>query len=356
MDLLILVPSNVTTINDSTFSNCTSLSTVTLEGVVDIGDSAFSRCSTLTDITLPNTLISIGSSAFNRISQDNIIIPISVTSIDINAFNNCNNLVIYCEASSKPSDWNNNWNPDNRPVVWGYYNPTTNLTFTLNDAQSGYLVSGNSNVKNLSKIVIPFEHNGKPVVQIANGAFNGYTQLEEIVIPYSIETIGVFTNVIDYKSPFQGSGLTSVVIPGSVKNWGLDIFRDCTDLAKITVEEGVTVLPGGFATNCTALNEVKLPSTLKTIAGSFVNVGLTELMLPDGLETISILAISGNNLRKIYIPASVITIDYPAIIDSTNVELRIYCKATSKPSGWVDNWTDCTNIIWNAEIEDYNKY
>ena len=49
-----------------------------------------------------------------------ITIPDSVTSIELYAFSGCNELTIYCEIASQPNGWNSNWNPDNRPVVWGY--------------------------------------------------------------------------------------------------------------------------------------------------------------------------------------------------------------------------------------------
>ncbi len=72
---------------------------VTYEGktysVTSISRSAFYGCSGLTSVTIPN----------------------SVTYIDGDAFANCENLTIYCEAESKPSGWNYDWNPDNRPVV-----------------------------------------------------------------------------------------------------------------------------------------------------------------------------------------------------------------------------------------------
>ena len=66
--------------------------------VVGIGNSAFSRCSSLTSV----------------------VIPEGVTSIGENAFRGCSSLTIYCEAKKKPEGWNDDWNPSDRPVVWGY--------------------------------------------------------------------------------------------------------------------------------------------------------------------------------------------------------------------------------------------
>lgn len=49
-----------------------------------------------------------------------VIIPKAVTYIGVYAFSGCNNLTIKCEAESKPEGWEEEWNPSNRPVIWGY--------------------------------------------------------------------------------------------------------------------------------------------------------------------------------------------------------------------------------------------
>ena len=70
------------------------------DSVTSIGDCAFSGCTGLTSIVIPN----------------------SVTSIKYSAFEGCGDLTIYCEALSKPTGWDFNWNSSNCHVVWGYKN------------------------------------------------------------------------------------------------------------------------------------------------------------------------------------------------------------------------------------------
>ena len=63
----------------------------------------------------------IYSHAFSGCSNlTRIDIPLSVTNIYSGVFSGCDNLTIYAEAPYKPSGWHDNWNPDNRPVVWGH--------------------------------------------------------------------------------------------------------------------------------------------------------------------------------------------------------------------------------------------
>ncbi|MDD4290641.1 MAG: leucine-rich repeat domain-containing protein [Clostridia bacterium] len=63
----ITIPSNVTSIGDSAFRGCSSLTQITLEEnsrLTTIGSYAFYGCSSLTQITIPSSVTSIGSYAF----------------------------------------------------------------------------------------------------------------------------------------------------------------------------------------------------------------------------------------------------------------------------------------------------
>ena len=83
-----------TSIGDSAFDDCTSLTSVTIpDSVTSIGSSAFSGCTSLTSVTIGNGVTSIGGSAFQGCtSLTSITIPDSVTSIGIGAFAGCTSL------------------------------------------------------------------------------------------------------------------------------------------------------------------------------------------------------------------------------------------------------------------------
>ena len=95
------LPSYITKINQYAFYNCKGLTSVTVGGsVTSIGDCAFFGCKRLASVTIPDSVESIGSCAFDE----------------------CRNLKIYCEAESEPIGWFGDWNPEDRPVVWGFKN------------------------------------------------------------------------------------------------------------------------------------------------------------------------------------------------------------------------------------------
>ena len=94
---------SVTSIGKGAFSYCKSTSINIPDSVTSIGTFAFYGCKSLTSIVIPNSVQFIGSYAFD---QDMLT----------------NSLTIFCEASSKPSGWDNSWNcwdyGKRIPVYW----------------------------------------------------------------------------------------------------------------------------------------------------------------------------------------------------------------------------------------------
>ena len=88
------IPNSVTTIGDSAFMGCESLTNINIpNSVTIIGECAFYDCKSLTSINIPNSVTTIGDSAFVWCdSLTNINIPNSVTTIEDGAFEYCENL------------------------------------------------------------------------------------------------------------------------------------------------------------------------------------------------------------------------------------------------------------------------
>ena len=142
------LPNSLTTIGASAFKGCSSLTSINLpNSLTTIGASAFNGCSSLTSINLPNSLTTISYKTFAYCSSltsvvipegvesieeyafagcsmiEAVFIPTSVSIIEARAFDECNSLILYCEAVSKPTGWNDQWNYHDIPVVWNY-NPS----------------------------------------------------------------------------------------------------------------------------------------------------------------------------------------------------------------------------------------
>ena len=120
------IPDSVTNISAGAFLGCSSLASVSIpDSVTSIDAYAFSNCKSLTNINIPDSVTSIDVCAFQHCtSLTSVIIPGSVTSIGGYAFSGCTSLTIYCEATSKPSGWDSEWNNfgysySTVPAVWG---------------------------------------------------------------------------------------------------------------------------------------------------------------------------------------------------------------------------------------------
>ena len=104
------LPSNLLAINNYAFANCYNLTSIVIpDKVTDIGHNAFNYCC-LGFIKIGKSVISIGDEAFfSAVSFYSIIIPDSVETMGERVFGDCKIKRVYCEATEKPTGWDNNW-------------------------------------------------------------------------------------------------------------------------------------------------------------------------------------------------------------------------------------------------------
>ena len=146
------IPASVTQIEDYTFYNCPSITSVTLpKTITTIGKSAFKNCTSITSMDIPNKVTRIGNNAFVKCPLTTITIPNNVTTIGGAAFNSCDKLSsvilgesvdsiggkafygcrklydIYCYASEPPYAVASGWSPSFENFNVNLYVPCDNL-------------------------------------------------------------------------------------------------------------------------------------------------------------------------------------------------------------------------------------
>ena len=297
----------VTSIGDSAFYGCTSLTSIFIpNSVTSIGMYASRDCTALTSVVIPDSVTSIGARAFhNCTALTSVEIPSSVTSIEYGAFYDCSSLTIYCEAQSQPSGWDSSWNAG-WPVVWDCKNNDVaqdGYIYTVVDGIRYGIKSNQATVASQPKHIkeaiissnITYKGVSYPVTAIGHRAFYNCTALTSVEIPSSV------TSIVDYAF-YYCTALTSVEIPDSVTSIGNKAFYYCSSLESVTIPNSVTRIGEMAFYRCSSLTSVEIPS-------------------------------------------SVTSIEYGAFADCTS--LTIYCEAQSKPSGWERSWnySNCP-VVW----------
>ncbi|GHT13870.1 hypothetical protein AGMMS4956_10730 [Bacteroidia bacterium] len=237
-------------------------------GVTSIGQSAFFYCSSLTSVTIPNSVTSIGEQAFYGCSGlISVTIPNSVTSIGSYAFLNCSGLtaINVDNANTRYSSIDG--------VVYNKAQDTVILcpagkgSVTIPNSVTSIGSSAFGGCSGLTAITIP-----NSVTSIGDGAFYGCRGLTSITIPNSVTSIGerAFLNC---------SGLTSVTIPNSVTSIGDWAFADCSGLTSVTIPNSVTSIGYGAFSGCSGLTSVTIPNSVTSIGsiGSLAFSGCTQL-------------------------------------------------------------------------------
>lgn len=182
-----------------------------------------------------------GYNAVNKYSATNVVL--APTSIGAYSFYNCSSLnsVLYDKKLSSSQN-----------------ESVGNLAF--------------SNCTNLTTVSLP-----QNITSIGTGAFTNCTSLSDISMPgvsiieqaafagdTALKTIDFSDYIADIReAAFQGTGLTSVVIPDSVTYVKNQVFLNCSELTEVTLPENLSMYAPAFG-GCTKLKEITYKGTTYT--------------------------------------------------------------------------------------------
>ncbi len=370
----------VTSIGNSAFKNCSSLTSITIpESVTSIGIYAFYECLSLEKINynavklsswlpddskvfynagtsgsgievifgdsveeIPAFLFYVSDSDY-RPKIKSVTIGCNVTSIGDYAFENCSSLTsitipdsvtnIGSYAFYNTGLYNDSSNWTNGVLYIGncFIEAKTSISgdYTIKSGTTSIGDNAFSHCSSLTSVTIP-----DSVTGIGNSAFSGCSSLTSVTIPESVTSIGSYAF-------YNCSSLTSVTIPDSVTSIGSSAFYNCSSLTSITIPDYVTSIGYSAFSHCSSLTSVTIPDSVTSIGDrAFYNCkSLTSVTIPDSVTSIGSEAFSFcSSLTSITIPDSVTSIG-----DSAFYNTGLYNDSS--------NWTNGVLYIGNCFIK-----
>lgn len=300
----VVIPASVRAIGPGTFRGCSGLASVTVgDGVTEIGKEAFSMCTALTSVVMPASVTYIGLRAFYRCyGLTSVELSDGLTTIDDNAFQACRLTSVHI--------------PDGVTTIGTFaffqcsslnsVNIPASVTFVGNSAfgDTGWAKSQADGPLYLDGWLVGYQ-GGKPAGELAiekgtkavcPSAFLDCSGLTSLVIPGSVTTIGT--------AAFKGcTGLTSAIIGNKVDSIAKDTFYGCSGLTSLTIGNSVTTIGENAFYGCSNLTSVTIPNSVTSIGVRAFSVcqKLDSIILGKGVASISPYAFGGiKNLKEVY--------------------------------------------------------
>ena len=287
----IKLPSTINFIGEGCFYNCTKLKVISIinTNITIIEDYTFSNCYSLTNLFLPNILVSIGKYAFSSTSFPVLKpFPHSLKFIGEGAFFNCTTLLSLNFSNTQIKVFPNNvfrkctkivqiWYPPNLIIIrnhtfYGSGIIESDLPTTLREI-GAYSFSNciRLNSLNISHTQIKI---------IPESAFDQSTYLNSVLLPETVCEIQ--TNA------FRSTLLETIYIPQSVSFIGKSAFAECTKLQTINLSAiNIAILPTSLFENCASLTHIDFPSKLRMIDNyCLAGTNISTFVSPLTLETI----------------------------------------------------------------------
>ena len=236
--------------------------------VTAIAADAFAGCKELKSLTIPSTVVKIGASAFSDCTG---LASVNVESIDAWL------AIEFVDMNSTP---------------------------VANNGVTVYV-----NGESISEVTIP-----AGVTELKNYVFYGWSQLNDVIIPEGVTSIGQlslsYTSIEEFAAP---STLTTI---------GTQAFAVCTELKTVTITPSVKTIGGGAFMQCKSLEKVNITDLEAWMNIDFPGSDANPLKIARNLY------LNGEELLSIDVPQNISIIKKNLFYNSKITEVTLHSGIT----------------------------
>lgn len=228
-------------------------------------------------------------------------------------------------------------------AIWEY-ETTEGIEYNMDDSRNYCTITGV--FKHLQgEVYIGGYYEGKKVLAIEDGAFEGCTGITGIHLLDGILTIG--------DNAFAGcTALETIELPATAISLGDNAFMGCESLTNIVLPEELKELGNNAFLGCTALTELTAFEDLKLVGESAFSgcTALATVTFAEGLESLGARAFAGcTALETIELPTTLQSIGVGAFDgEKTTVYVCTYAPEGEAilPETFQEGWNGSATVEW----------
>lgn len=341
------VPANIINLGQGCFRETDITSIKFLGDIKVIPTSCFQDCKKLEKFSIPDSVKKIEATAFqgcislsklgNNETSDIIeyLKTTNVTNIGNRAFSGCSAL------------------------TGTFYNK---LTTKAGTCTLGSAIFSNTQVVTTINLADGLELLNDGTYKIKSSAYTGAINLTGKIdlsnIPLDNGQLATITQIGN--NAFDGcSEITEIIVPDTVTQIGEGAFRACAKLASVKLSTSITKINAETFLQCSSLTTIKLPENITSIeVNAFTNSGLTKIDIPDNVIKIGSYAFSTTKLEKINFGENsklTTTGDSIFVNNQSLVEIELPSKLTTIANNTFKNCIKLESVKFKGDIIKIDK-